>query len=1474
MALENLKKRNEMLDKIIHFSISNKLVIGLLTLALIGWGVYSLSQLPIDAVPDITDNQVMVMTISPTLAAQEVEKLVTFPIEQTMVSIPGIKDMRSFSRFGLSIVTIVFEESVDLYWARQQVQERLSQASKDIPDGIGKPEMAPVTTGLGEIYQYVIHTKKGYEDKYDATELRTIQDWIIKRQLLGTPGVAEVSGFGGFVKQYEIAIEPDKLLSMNITIDDIFTALEKNNQNTGGAYIDKGSSAYFIRSEGLVNSLEDLNKIVVKGNNGTPILIRDIAKVQFGHGVRYGATTRNGEGEVVTGIVMMLKGANTSKVITDVKDKIEQIKTTLPEGVTIEPYLDRKKLVDSAIETVITNLAEGALIVIFVLILFLGNLRGGLVVASVIPLSMLFAIAMMNLFGVSGNLMSLGAIDFGLIVDGAVIIVEVVLHRISLSKANFEGVAKLTQPQMDSEVRLSAGKMMSSAAFGQIIILIVYLPLWALTGVEGKMFTPMAQTVSFAILGAFLLSLTYVPMISTLALSKKTEHKRNFSDKMMDFFQRIYKPIIDTAIHKKILVVSLAVGLFLVTLVVFSNMGGEFIPQLDEGDFAVETRVPVGSSIDEMIAVSQKAQKIILTNYPEVTQVVNKIGSGEIPTDPMPIEAGDMMVILKPHSKWTSAKNREELISKMQKSLSVIPNATFSFQQPIQMRFNELLTGAKQDVVIKIYGEDLDILSDLAKNIGKKIGSVEGVEDLYVEEITGLPQIQIDLNRDKIAQYGMSVEEINRTIEAAFAGEVAGLVYEGEKRFELVVRLDKAYRTDITDVQNLYVHTASGQQVPLSEVADINYKPGPVQIQRDNAKRRITLGFNVRNRDVQSIVDDIQNIIDAKVQMPAGYYVTYGGQFQNLKEATHRLMIAVPVALLLILLLLYFAFGSLKQGLLIFTAIPLSAIGGVFALLIRGMPFSISAGVGFIALFGVAVLNGIVLVAEFNRLNKDGVTDIYERVIQGTKIRLRPVLMTASVAALGFMPMALSTNSGAEVQRPLATVVIGGLITATALTLIVLPVLYIYFTEGKMKLRFKKNKVITSCIILFALLNPITKTQAQDNQPKVRLVTLQQAIDEALTNNRRIKIANYQIDVEETGKLGAFTIPKTELSYTSGDINNPGITDNMISIFQRVNFPTLYISQYKLAEERVKSSEQLKAIEENKLKGDIKTAYLNLQFALEKHQLLLKSDTLYNNLSRFSEMRYKTGESTKLESVTSATQSMQIRNELMRNQSDIQIASKQLQTLLNTTDNISVAENNLIPNTLDMSFQSDSLSLSPLIAYLQQQLKINEQVTTVEINKLLPDIMFGYSSPTFAGSQNPFGKVYTTSDRFSYFQIGIAVNLFPGEYISKINEAELNESIAQSQLELTKTNFQAEVQNLVGEYHKLQSTLEYYQKEALPQADLIIDNSEKSFKNGDVSYTQYLQNISMANTIQKDYLNTLYQYNKSIIIVETLMGLK
>jgi len=1037
-----------MLHAIISFSVRNKLIVTLFTLALIVWGSWNLTRLPIDAVPDITNNQVQIITVSPSLGAPEVERLITFPVEQTMATIPEITEMRSFSRFGLSVVTIVFTEETDIYWARQQVNERLGAATALIPAGVGKPELAPLTTGLGEIYQYVVRPKKGYESRYDAMELRTIQDWIIRRQLLGVEGVAEVASWGGMLKQYEIALQTDRMRSTNTSIPEVFAALERNNQNTGGAYIEQRPNAYYIRSEGLIGSMDDIEKIVVKTlPDGLPILIRDVAKVREGKANRFGAFTWNDKGEVTGAVVMMLKGANSSKVIEQVKERIAEIRKSLPEGVEIDPYLDRTKLVDNAISTVTRNLAEGALIVVFVLVLLLGNLRAGLVVASVIPLSMLFAVSMMQLFGVSGNLMSLGAIDFGLIVDGAVIIVEATMHHLGVSTV----VRKLGQQEMDAEVEASAGKMMHSAVFGQIIILIVYLPILTLVGIEGKMFGPMAQTVAFAIIGALILSLTYVPMISAVVLTRKTGHTDNISDRIVRAIQRGYRPTVEYALHHRGLVVGAAVAVLAGSLWVFSTLGGEFIPTLDEGDFAVETRLLTGSALSESTETTQKCARILLDNFPEVIEVMGKIGTSEVPTDPMPMEAMDLMVILKDQDEWTSASTRDELAEKMSALLTAkMPGVSFGFQQPIQMRFNELMTGARQDVVVKIYGEDLEKLADYATQIGKLAQSVEGASDIFVEPIGGLRQVVIRYDREKLARFGLNIEDVNRTIRAGFSGESAGLVFENEKRFDLVVRLEGGSRSSLDDVRKLFVHSSNGTPVMVEQVADVRLETGPNQIQRDDAKRRITVGFNVRGRDVQTIVEELNAKIDRQVRFLPGYHVKYSGSFKNLEEARQRLMIAVPIALLLIFLLLFFAFNSIRQGLLIYTAIPLSAIGGILSLWLRDMPFSISAGVGFIALFGVAVLNGIVLIAEFNRIRKDDPEmSLNDVVRKGTEVRLRPVLMTAMVASLGFLPMALSQSSGSEVQRPLATVVIGGLISATLLTLVVLPVLYTYFEKHK-----------------------------------------------------------------------------------------------------------------------------------------------------------------------------------------------------------------------------------------------------------------------------------------------------------------------------------------------------------------------------------------------------------------------------------------
>lgn len=1036
-----------MFQKIIHYSIKNKLVVGIFTIALIVWGAFSLHNLPFDSTPDITNNQVQIITRAPALGAQEVEQQITSPVEMAMANIPRVEERRSISTSGLSVVTLVFKDDVDIYWAREQVNQQLQSAEELFQSGEISTELAPVSTGLGEIFQYTVHTKKGYEDKFSLMDLRTIQDWIIRKQLAGTPGVAEVSGWGGYVKQYEVAVDNERLNAAGLTIGELYKALEDNNANTGGSYIEQNSNSYFIRGLGQAGSLEDIGKIPVKNVNGVPVLVRDVADVRFGHANRYGAVTRNGTGEVVVGITLMLKGENFQEVVKNVKERIAQIQKSLPEGVVIEPYIDRSQLVDRVTHTIARNLLEGGVIVVFILVLFLGNYRAGLVVASVIPLSMLFAFGMMYLFGVGGNLMSLGAIDFGLIVDGAVIIVEAVCFHIASGRYT---KPRLTRREMDDEVYASASKIRQSAAFGEIIIMIVYLPLLTLTGIEGKMFRPMALTIFFAILGAFILSLTYVPMASALFLSRNTTHKPNLSDRLVARLHRLYTPVLNYCLRRAKVLIATMVILFGGSLFVFSRLGGEFIPTLEEGDLAVEFSMAQGTSLTQMVKATTMAEKILKEKFPEVKQVVTRMGSAEIPTDPMPIERADMMVALIPKDEWTSAKTQDELAAKMKEAMSVIPGIDLEMSQPIQMRTNELITGIKQDVAIKIYGDDMNTLNILANDIAARIQGVEGVTTPTVERVAGAPQIQVKYNRDQLAAAGISIRDANEVLETAFAGRTAGVIMEGDRRFDMVVRLDSSGRNNIRAIENLYVPLpGGGGSVPLSSLAAITYQNAPAQISHENGERRIYVGFNVNGRDVKSTVEDIRRILDNDVKLPTGYYYTFGGEFKNMEEAAGRLMVAVPLALVLILCLLYATLRNVRETLFVFSAIPLSAIGGILALWLRGMPFSISAGVGFIALFGVAVLNGIVLIGQFNMLEKEGVGDVRERIVRGCETRLRPVIMTALVASLGFLPMALSHGDGAEVQRPLATVVIGGLLTATILTLLVLPAIYKTFTREK-----------------------------------------------------------------------------------------------------------------------------------------------------------------------------------------------------------------------------------------------------------------------------------------------------------------------------------------------------------------------------------------------------------------------------------------
>ena len=1062
-----------MFQKLITYSIRHKLVIGVLSIALAIWGVWSLVHLPFDSTPDITDNQVQVITQAPSLGAQEVEQYVTTPVEMALANIPRIQERRSISRSGLSVITLVFDDAADIYWARSQVSQVVEQLEKELPKNT-ETEMGPIATGLGEIYHYTIRAKEGYEHQYSLTQLRTMQDWIVRKQLSGTPGVAEVSGWGGYVKQYEVAINTDQLNASGVSVSEVFDALQRNNANTGGSYIEENSNQYYIRGIGVVKNLEDVANITVKTVDGTPVKVGDVAKVQLGHATRFGAVTRNGEGEVVAGIAIMLKGENFQEVIKNVKERINQIQKSLPEGVVIEPFIDRTNLVDRVEGTIARNLIEGGLIVIFVLVIFLGNWRAGLVVASVIPLSMLFAFGMMKTFGIDGNLMSLGAIDFGMIVDSAVIIVEAVVTHINtghfsqpevraayLAQCQNGGAATpfaLTQKQMDEEVHFSASRIRQSAAFGEIIIMIVYIPLMTLVGIEGKMFRPMALTVFFAILGAFILSLTYVPMASSLMLSRKVHTRKTFSDRVIEKLQAWYRPVLDWVLARNKDVITGAVALFCVSVVGFKFLGGEFIPSLEEGDFAVEMSMSQGTSLSQMVESCTKAEKLLKKEYPEIKQVVSRIGSAEIPTDPMPVERADIMIALKPKAEWTSAKTTPELMEKMEETLRAIPGLEAEISQPIQMRNNELLTGIKQDVAIKIFGDDLDVLTQQAGKVKKMIEDVPGVSGIFVEEVAGLPQIQVKYNHEKMAAYGVSVDDISEILETTFAGAVAGSLYEGDKKFDIVLRMDPSQR-NVESLEQLSIPLKDGTDIPLSQVADIDYSPAPAQVSHEDGARRIYVGFNVKGRDVQSTVEDIQEILDEKLKLPDGYYYNYGGEFENLQSATNRLMVVIPIALVIILLLLYATVKNVRESLFVFSAIPLAAIGGVWALWLRGMPFSISAGVGFIALFGVAVLNGIVLIGQMNQMQREektadklsasiGVTElIHHRIIESCMVRLRPVLMTALVASMGFLPMALSQGDGAEVQRPLATVVIGGLITSTLLTLLVLPAIYKTFTR-------------------------------------------------------------------------------------------------------------------------------------------------------------------------------------------------------------------------------------------------------------------------------------------------------------------------------------------------------------------------------------------------------------------------------------------
>lgn len=1411
----------------------------------VGFGIYSLTRIPIGAVPDITNNQVQVITTSRNLSTQDVEQFITYPIELEMANLPGVIEIRSTSKFGLSVVTIVFEDAMGTYLPRQLIAEKIKSASEKIPENFGTPEMGPITTGLGEIYQYILDVKPGYEDKYSITELRTIQDWIVKRQLSGIPGVVEVNTWGGFLKQYEVAINPQQLNAMSISISEIYEALEKNNSIAGGSYIEKANQAFFIRGEGLVTSLQDIENIVVK-NDGVPIYIKDIAKVGFGSATRFGAITGNGEGEKVMGQIMMIKDGNSKKIIKAVKERVASIEETLPEGVYINAFLERTELIDKTTFTVAENLILGSLIVIFVVVLLLGNWRSGLVVASVIPLSLLFAISMMNVFGVNANLMSLGAIDFGIIIDGSVIIVEFIAYQIVTKSAKIQSLSKVDrQSEIDQITLKSASKMMNSAIFGQLIILIVFIPILSLSGVEGKMFKPMAMTFSFALIGAMIFCLTYVPVASSMFLKAVKPKDSNISVRLMRFLNRHYRPVINWALLNTRLVIGVSVVLLILSGWIFSRMGGEFVPTLDEGDFVIQPVLKTGTSLSKTIEITTRIEQILLDNFPEVEQVVTRIGAAEVPTDPMSMEESDVIIKLRPKSEWVSASSKNELADKFEEALQVIPGMEVEFTQPIEMRFNELITGVRADLAIKIFGEDLSVLAQKADEIKNLIQNVDGASDIIVEKVEGLPQMSVQFNRSKIARYGVNIADLNDLIAAGFAGRIVGSVFEGEKRFDLVIRLQESQRQDIESLKNLYVDIPSGGKIPLSELADISYTTGPAQISRDDTKRRIVVGVNVRNRDLQSVVDEVQDLIENNLKLSTGYSITYGGQFENLQSAKARLMVAVPVALVLIFILLYFAFHSVKDALLIYSAIPLSAVGGILFLWMRDLPFSISAGVGFIALFGIAVLNGIVLIEHFKELKSQGVMNIEERIKRGTQERLRPVLLTASAAALGFLPMAISTNAGAEVQRPLATVVIGGLISATILTLVVLPVLYAW-VEKKREVKINKTGIATIALLLL--------TFHVNAQEKPR--TIEEVINLAIENNSGLKASSLQIEEADALIGSAFSFDKTDVYYKYENNADEIEPLKVFGISQDFKFPTVYLADKNVNHAQVRLQESAHAIGLQNLKREVYSAYYNLSYAKNKSESYRFLDSLYQNFAQSAKRRFELGETNYLEMITAQSKHKQLETLYKQAQQEVIMYQSLLKKIVQVDDLI-VADEALEK----LAMHSESIHENAGMLYYEQSKSFYDAKTRQEKQNLMPDISLEYLHGINDG----------LSKDFVGYQLGLKIPLLFGGNSSKIKASKIAQDIVEEQQQDYQSKWQAEKEALFAKLQQYDEAVIYYETQGRHLSEEIIKTSERTLKEGEIDFFQYIQSIETSKDIEMTYLNNLNAYNQTIIAINYLI---
>lgn len=1428
-----------MFDAILRFSVKKKLFVGLTTLFLLIGGIYSMLTLPIDAVPDITNNQVQIVTVSPTLAPQEVEQLITMPVEIAMSNIMNVTEIRSVSRFGLSVVTVVFKESVPTLDARQLVNEQIQSVAGEIPSELGMPEMMPITTGLGEIYQYVLKVEPDYEDKYDAMELRTIQDWIVKRQLSGIPGIVEINSFGGYLKQYEVAVDPDVLFSLNITIGEVFEALNKNNQNTGGSYIEKVNRAYYIRSEGMISRIKDVEQIVVANRNGIPIRISDIGTVRFGAPKRFGAMTMDGKGECVGGIAMMLKGANANVVTGELEKRVEKIQKILPEGVTIEPYLNRSELVNRNISTVIYNLIEGAIIVFLVLIVFLGNVRAGLIVASVIPLAMLFAFILMRIFNVSANLMSLGAIDFGIVVDGSIVILEGILAHIYSKK--FKG-RTLSAKEMDAEVEKGASSVVRSATFAVFIILIVFFPILTLTGIEGKYFTPMAKTLVFCIIGALFLSLTYVPMMASLFLKHHIVTKPTFADKFFEALNKLYARALSFCLRFKWQTVATAFVALVISLFLFTRLGAEFIPTLDEGDFAMQMTLPAGSSLSESIEVSNEAEKLLMDKLPEIKHVVAKIGTAEVPTDPMAVEDADVMIVMKPFKEWTSAASRAEMVEKMKEALEPLANrAEFNFSQPIQLRFNELMTGAKADIAVKLYGEDAHELYQKAKEAAAFVEKVPGASDVIVEQTMGLPQLVVKYNRGKIARYGINIEELNTIIRTAYAGEASGVVFENERRFDLVVRLDQDKVADL-NLDKLFVRSNEGIQIPVSEVATIDLVNGPLQINRDATKRRIVIGVNVRGADIQQVVQDIQKTLDKNIQLKPGYYFEYGGQFENLQNAINTLLVVVPVALMLILLLLFFAFKNVTYTLVVFSTVPLSLIGGILALWLRGLPFSISAGVGFIALFGVAVLNGILMINHFNDIRKETMYALSTRrvIARGTAHLLRPVFLTGLVASLGFVPMAIATSAGAEVQRPLATVVIGGLIVSTVLTLLIIPVFYqIVSYTVVWKRRFSAKKFLFFFLLLAVMLPFTAKAQEK--------VTMEQAIELAKQNHPRLKIAFAAIRQVKAGRGEVLELSPTEMNYSWGQLNGELRKDKQWEVTQGLGSLLTPFYKNALVNRQVETGTFYRKIVEKEVVAEVKRAWAYYLYACNLRALYSDQNKLAGQLQRMGELRYQQGEITLLEKNMTTSMAVDMKNRLFQAQEEEKLALSRLNWVCYADRPLIPADTALVQFPVD--YQVPSFSEVHL-NYFQSQANEAKAQLNVERSRFFPELSFGYVRQDILPLKG-----------LNSWMVGVSFPVYFLPRHSKIKQAKVAAVIARTEAEANTQNLYNKVSEAVASLRRQSESLRYYTTSALKEADELLKVANLQLQHSETNITEFIQAVNVARDIRRGYLETVYQYN-------------